>query len=84
MFLIISLLLLTGSYSTKKRTHGPTHNLDLLNMKPREKKSARFNNKGQVVYDGKRERLSSEMGHWFNLNIMYPSKFKIEIMLVMM
>ena len=32
-------------------------------MKPREKKSSKFNNKGQVVYDGKKkERLSSYMG----------------------
>ena len=31
-------------------------------MKPGEKKFARFNNKGQVVYNGKRERLSSYMG----------------------
>ena len=62
MFLIISLLLLIGSSSTKKRTRGPTRNLDLLTMKLGEKKSARFNNKGQVVYDGKEERLSSYMG----------------------
>ena len=36
MFLIISLLLLEGS-SSKKMTHGPTCNLDLLRMKPDEK-----------------------------------------------
>ena len=61
MFLIISLLLLIGSSSTKKRTRGPTRNLDLLTMKLGEKKSTRFNNKGQV-YDGKGERLLSYMG----------------------
>ena len=43
-------------------THGPTHNLDWLSMKLGEKKFARFNNKWQVVYDGKGERLSSYMG----------------------
>ena len=37
-------------------------NLDLLGMKPREKKSTRFNNKGQVIEDGNGERLSSYMG----------------------
>ncbi|KAJ9693780.1 hypothetical protein PVL29_009643 [Vitis rotundifolia] len=51
-----------GSSSSKKRTHGPIHNLDLLSMKPGEQKTTRFNTKGQVVYDGKRERLSSYMG----------------------
>ncbi|KAJ9682316.1 hypothetical protein PVL29_018274 [Vitis rotundifolia] len=51
-----------GSSSSKKRTRGPTRNLDLLSMKPKEKKSTRFNTKGQVVYDGKGERLSSYMG----------------------
>ena len=62
MFLLISLLLLIGSSSRKKRTRGPTRNLDLLSMKPGEKKTTRFNTRGQVVYDGKGERLSSYMG----------------------
>ena len=62
MFLLISLLLLIGSSSSKKRTHDPTRNLDLLSMKPGEKKTTRFNTRGQVVYDGKGERLSSYMG----------------------
>ncbi|RVW70004.1 hypothetical protein CK203_065768 [Vitis vinifera] len=51
-----------GSSSSKKRTRGPTRNLDLLSMKPGEKKTTRFNTRGQVVYDGKGERLSSYMG----------------------
>ncbi|XP_059592851.1 uncharacterized protein LOC104879258 isoform X2 [Vitis vinifera] len=51
-----------GSSSSKKRTRGPTRNLDLLSMKPEEKKTTRFNTRGQVVYDGKGERLSSYMG----------------------
>ena len=38
MFLLISLLLLIGSSSSKKRTRGPTRNLDLLSMKPEKKK----------------------------------------------
>ena len=49
MFLIISFLLLEGS-SSKKMTRGPTCNLDLLGMKPDEKKSTHFNTKDQVVY----------------------------------
>ncbi|XP_059589791.1 uncharacterized protein LOC104881975 [Vitis vinifera] len=51
-----------GSSSSKKRTRGLTCNLDLLSMKPGEKKTTRFNTRGQVVYDGKGERLSSYMG----------------------
>ncbi|KAL6336119.1 hypothetical protein AAG906_010404 [Vitis piasezkii] len=51
-----------GSSSSKKKTRGPTRNLDLLSMKPGEKKTIRFNTRGQVVYDGKWERLSSYMG----------------------
>ncbi|XP_059596784.1 uncharacterized protein LOC132254645 isoform X2 [Vitis vinifera] len=51
-----------GSSSSKKRTRGPTRNLDLLSMKPEEKKTTRFNTRGQVAYDGKWERLSSYMG----------------------
>ncbi|KAL6333908.1 hypothetical protein AAG906_039320 [Vitis piasezkii] len=51
-----------GSSSSKKRTRGLTRNLDLLSMKPGEKKTTRFNTRGQVVYDGKWERLSSYMG----------------------
>ena len=61
MFLIISFLLLEGS-SSKKRTRGSTRNLDLLGMKPGEKKSTQFNTKCQVVYHDKGERLSSYMG----------------------
>ena len=61
MFLIISFLLLKCS-SNKKRTRGPMHNLDLLGMKPSEKKSTHFNTKGQVVYHDNGERLSSYMG----------------------
>ena len=38
MFLLISLLLLIGSSSSKKRTRGLTRNLDLPSMKPRKKK----------------------------------------------
>ena len=45
MFLIISFLLLEGS-SSKNMTRGPTRNLDLLGMKPGEKKSTHFNTKG--------------------------------------
>ena len=40
---------------------GPTHNLDLLGLKPSEKKSAHFNTKSQVVYYDNGERLSSYM-----------------------
>ena len=63
MFLIISFLLLEGS-SSKKRTRGPTRNLNLLGMKPdkKKKKSTQFNTKGQVVYHDKGERLSSYIG----------------------
>ena len=39
MFLLISLLLLIGSSSSKKMTRGPTRNLDLLSMKPEGKKN---------------------------------------------
>ena len=60
MFLIISFLLLEGS-SNKKRTRDPMRNLDLLGMKPDEKKSTQFNTKGQVIYHDKGERLSSYM-----------------------
>ena len=61
MFLIISLLLLEGS-SSKKMTHGPMRNLDLLGMKLGEKRSIHFNTKGQVVYHDNGERLSSYIG----------------------
>ena len=61
MFLIISFLLLEG-FSSKKRTRDPMHNLDLLGMKPGEKKSTHFNTKGQVVYNDNGKRLSSYMG----------------------
>ena len=84
MFLLISLLLLIGSSSSKKRTRGPTRNLDLLSMKPGEKKTTRFNTRGQVVYDGKGKDYQAIWEHWYDLNTMYPSKFKIGIMLVKM
>ncbi|KAL6322741.1 hypothetical protein AAG906_018622 [Vitis piasezkii] len=45
-----------------KRTCGPTHNLDLLSMKPRKKKTTQFNTRGKVVYDEKGEKLLSYMG----------------------
>ena len=61
MFLIISFLHLEGS-SSKKRTCDPTHKLDLLGMKPDEKKSTHFSIKGQVVYHDNDKRLSSYMG----------------------
>ena len=61
MFLIISFLRLEGS-SSKKRTCGLTCNLDLLSMKPGEKKLTYFNTKCQVVYHDNGERLSSYMG----------------------
>ena len=83
MFLLISLLLLIGSPSSKKRTRGPTHNLDLLSMKPGEKKTTLLNTRGQVVYDGKWERLSSYMGTMVRSQ-HNVSKFKIGIMLVKM
>ncbi|RVW89969.1 hypothetical protein CK203_036570 [Vitis vinifera] len=51
-----------GSSSSKKRTRGLTRNLDLLSMKPGEKKTTLLNTRGQVVYDGKWERLSNYMG----------------------
>ena len=46
----------------QKKDMWPTRNLDLLSMKPGEKKFARLNNKVQVVYNGKGERLSSYLG----------------------
>eukprot|EP00261_Vitis_vinifera_P037126 XP_019078369.1 PREDICTED: uncharacterized protein LOC109123348 isoform X2 [Vitis vinifera] len=55
-------LSVVGSFSSKKRTRGPTRNLDLLSMKPEEIKTTRFNTRGQVVSDGKGKRLSSYMG----------------------
>ena len=60
MFLIIYFLLLEDS-SSKKRTRDPTCNLDLLGMKPGEKKLTHFNTKGLVVYHDNGERLSSYM-----------------------
>ena len=61
MFLIISFLLLKCS-SSKKRTRCPTRNLDLLGMKPDEKKSTPFNSKGQVVYNENGEILFGYIG----------------------
>ncbi|KAL6341494.1 hypothetical protein AAG906_032614 [Vitis piasezkii] len=69
-----------GSSSSKKRTRGPTRNLDLLSMKPGEKKTTRLNTRGQVVYDGKGKDCQAIWEHWCDLNTMYPSKFKIGIM----
>ena len=40
----------------------PNYSLDSLDMKPKEKKSIRFNNKGQVVYDRKKERILGYTG----------------------
>ena len=40
----------------------PNYSLDSLDMKPKEKKSIRFNDKGQVVYDRKWERILGYMG----------------------
>ncbi|RVW72347.1 hypothetical protein CK203_055429 [Vitis vinifera] len=73
---------IVGSSSSKKRTRGLTRNLDLLSMKPRDKKTTRFNTRGQVVYGGKGERLSSYMGTLVRSQHNVPSKFKIGIMLV--
>ena len=56
MFFIISFLPLEGS-SSKKKTRGSTCNLDLLGMKPDEKKSTQFNTKGQIIYHDKGERF---------------------------
>ncbi|KAL6325843.1 hypothetical protein AAG906_030958 [Vitis piasezkii] len=41
-----------GSSSSKKRTRGPTRNLDLLSMKPGGKKTTRFNTRGLSSYMG--------------------------------
>ncbi|KAL6313164.1 hypothetical protein AAG906_016741 [Vitis piasezkii] len=48
------------------------------------KKTTRFNTRGQVVYDGKGKDCQAIWEHWCDLNTMYPSKFKIGIMLVKM
>ncbi|RVW97993.1 hypothetical protein CK203_028978 [Vitis vinifera] len=51
-----------GSSSSKKRTRGPTRNLDLLSMKPGEKKTTRFNTEGKLFMMEKGKDLSSYMG----------------------
>ena len=84
MFLLISLLLLIGSSSSKKRTRGPTHNLDLLSMKPREKKLHDSIPEGKLFMMENGKDCQAIWEHWCNLNTMYPSKFKIGIMLVKM
>ena len=84
MFLLISLLPLIGSSSSKKRTRGPTRNLDLLSMKPRAKKLYDSIPEGKLfmMENGKDCQVIWE--HWCDLNTMYPSKFRIGIMLVKM
>ena len=84
MFLLISLLLLIGSSSSKKRTCGPTRNLDLLSMKPREKKLHDSILEGKLFMMENGKDCQAIWEHWCNLNTMYPSKFKIVIMLVKM
>ena len=84
MFLLISLLLLIGSSSSKKRTRGLTHNLDLLSMKPGEKKLHDSIPEGKLFMMEKGKDCQAIWEHWCDLNTMYPSKFKIGIMLVKM
>ena len=83
MFLIISFLLLEGS-SSKKRTRGPTRNLDLLGMKPEEKKQHISIEKAKLFIVTTTKDFLVTWGHWYNLNTMYPSKSKIGITLVKM
>ena len=84
MFLLISLFLLIGSSSSKKRTRDPTHYLDLLSMKPREKKLHDSILEGKLFMMENGKDCQAIWGHWCDLNTMYQSKFKIEIMLVKM
>ena len=84
MFLLISLLLLIGSSSSKKRTRGPTRNLDLLSMKSRGKKLHNSILEGKLFMMEKGKDYQAIWEHWCDLNTMYPSKFKIGIMLVKM
>ena len=84
MFLLISLLLLIGSSSSKKRTRGPTRNLDLLIMKSKEKKLQDSIPEGKLFMMENGKDCQAIWEHWCNINTMYPSKFKIGIMLVKM
>ena len=85
MFLLISLLLLIGSSSSKKRTRGPTRNLDLLSMKPGEKKKLQDSiPEGKLFMMENGKDCQAIWEHLCDLNTMYPSKFKIGIMLVKM
>ena len=84
MFLLISLLLLIGSSSSKKRTRGPTRNLDLLSMKPGKKKLHDSRPKGKLFMIEKGKDCQAIWEYWCDLNTMYPSKFRIGIMLVKM
>ena len=84
MFLLISLLLLIGSSSSKKMTRGPTRYLDLLSMKPREKKLYDSIPEGKLFMMEKGKDCQAIWVHWCDLNTMYPSKFRIGIMLVKM
>ncbi|RVW72576.1 hypothetical protein CK203_060062 [Vitis vinifera] len=68
-----------GSPSSKKRTRGPTHNLDLLSMKPREKKLYDSIPEGKLFMMEKGKDCQAIWEHWCDLNTMYPSKFKIGI-----
>ncbi|KAL6323849.1 hypothetical protein AAG906_005845 [Vitis piasezkii] len=73
-----------SSSSSKKRTRGPTHNLDLLSMKPGEKKLHDSIREGKLFMMEKGKDYQAIWEHWCDLNTMYPSKFKIRIMLVTM
>ena len=84
MFLLISLLFLIGSSSSKKRTRSPTRNLDILSMKPGKKKLHDSILDGKLFMMENRKDCQAIWEHWCNLNTMYPSKFKIGIMLVKM
>ena len=84
MFILISLFLLIGSSSSKKRTRGPTRNLDLLIMKSKEKKLQDSIPEGKLFMMEKGKDCQAIWEHWCDLNTMCPSKFKIGIMLVKM
>ena len=78
MFLLISLLLLIGSSSSKKRTCGPTRNLDLLSMKPGEKKLHDSIPDGKLfmMEDGK--DYQAIWGHWCDLNTCTHPSSRLE------
>ena len=85
MFLLISLLLLIGSSSSKKRTRDPRRNLEIyLVLNPGKKKLHDSIPEGKLfmMENGKDCQVIWE--HWCDLNTMYPSKFRIGIMLVKM